>query len=88
MKNPLDFCPMKTISCQELGGACGQAFRGSTFEEVAAQSQQHGAEMVEIADQPHLAAMAEMMTILESGHVQEWMNAKMELFELLPDDGQ
>jgi hypothetical protein len=29
-----------------------------------------------------------MMTILESGHVDEWMNAKMELFELLPDDGQ
>jgi hypothetical protein len=28
------------------------------------------------------------MTILESGHVDEWMNAKMELFELLPDDGE
>ena len=79
---------MKTISCKELGGACGQEFRGSTFKEVASQSQQHGAEMVALADQPHLDAMAEMMTILESGHVEEWMNAKMELFELLPDDGQ
>ena len=79
---------MKTISCKELGGACSQAFRGSTFEEVASQSQQHGAEMVALADQPHLDAIAEMMTILESGHVDEWMNAKMELFELLPDDGQ
>ena len=63
-------------------------FRGSTFEEVASQSQQHGAEMFASADQPHLDAMAEMMTILESGHVDEWMNAKMELFELLPDDGE
>ena len=79
---------MKTISCKELGGACSQAFRGSTFEEVASQSQQHGAEMVALADQPHLDAMSEMMPILESGHVEEWMNAKMELFELLPDDGQ
>jgi len=79
---------MKTISCLELGGACDQAFRGSTFEEVAAQSQQHGAEMAAIADQPHLEAMSEMMIILESGHVQEWMNAKIELFELLPDDGE
>ncbi len=41
-----------------------------------------------MADQPHLDAMSEMMTILESGHVEEWMNAKMELFELLPDDGE
>jgi predicted small metal-binding protein len=79
---------MKTISCKELGGACSHAFRGSTFEEVANQSQQHGAEMVALADQPHLDAMSEMMTILESGHVEEWMNAKMELFELLPDDGE
>jgi len=79
---------MKTISCKELGGACSQPFRGSTFEEVASQSQQHGAEMVALADQPHHDAMAEMMTILESGHVDEWMNAKMELFELLPDDGE
>jgi len=79
---------MKTISCLELGGACSQAFRGSSFEEVASQSQQHGAEMAAMADQPHLDAMSEMMIILESGHVQEWMDAKMELFALLPDDGE
>ncbi len=41
-----------------------------------------------MADQPHLDAMSEMMIILESGHVQEWMDAKMEFFALLPDDGE
>jgi hypothetical protein len=44
--------------------------------------------MAAMADQPHLDAMSEMMIILESGHVQEWMDAKMELFALLPDDGE
>ncbi len=79
---------MKTISCKELGGACTQAFRGSTFEEVASQRQKDRAERVAMADQPRLAGMAEMMTILELRHGEEYMNAKIELDELLPDDGE
>lgn len=77
---------MRTISCRELGGACDLQFRGSDFEEVAAQSQKHGQEMQAIGDPPHLAAMAEMMQILESGQVESWLKAKIELFELLPEE--
>lgn len=77
---------MKTISCRELGGACDLEFRGKDFEEVAAQSHQHGQEMQAIGDQPHLEAMAEMLKILESGQVESWLRAKMELFELLPEE--
>ena len=33
---------MKSIKCKDLGGACDLEFLGSTFEEVEAQSKQHG----------------------------------------------
>jgi len=31
--------------------------------------------------------MDEMMAILEAGKVDEWITAKMDFFELLPDEG-
>ena len=36
---------MKTMSCKELGGACGKVFHANTFEEIAEMSKQHGMEM-------------------------------------------
>jgi hypothetical protein len=77
---------MKSISCKELGGACELVFRGRSFEDVAELSQAHGQEMIAIADGPHLDAIAEMTRILEAGEVESWLQAKMDLFELLPED--
>ena len=77
---------MKSISCKELGGACELVSRGQSFEDVAELSQAHGQEMIAIADGPHLDAIAEMTRILESGEVESWLQAKMDLFELLPED--
>ena len=62
-------------------------FRGCSFEEVAEQSQIHGAQMKEAADPEHMKAKDEMMAILEAGKVDEWITAKMDFFELLPDEG-
>ena len=77
---------MKTISCTELGGACDLKFHGSTFDQVAEQSQLHGDQMKAAGDAPHLAAMAEMMKIIEDGQVEAWLQAKMDMFALLPED--
>jgi hypothetical protein len=33
---------MKSMTCTQLGGACEQVFSGETFDNSAAQSQQHG----------------------------------------------
>lgn len=30
------------MTCNQLGGACEQVFSGETFDDLAAQSQQHG----------------------------------------------
>jgi len=85
-KTPNRLNTMKSISCQELGGACEETFRGETFDEVASQTQLHAQEMIAINDQPHIQAMADMMAIIERGEVDQWINTKMEMFALLPDE--
>jgi len=42
--------------------------------------------MIAINDQPHIQAMADMMAIIERGEVDQWINTKMEMFALLPDE--
>lgn len=36
---------MKTMTCKQLGGACGLAFHANTFDEMAELSKNHGMEM-------------------------------------------
>ena len=74
---------MKVMTCNQLGGACDLAFSGSTFGEVAAQSQQHGKEMFGLGDAPHLAAMQKMMEIMNAGGMDSWMAARASEFDAL-----
>ena len=76
---------MKTMTCRQLGGACEKTFHGNTFEELAAQSRQHGMEMMQANDAAHLQAMKEMrehMTTPEK--MKEWMDGKKKLFDSIP----
>ncbi|PHR26111.1 MAG: DUF1059 domain-containing protein [Fluviicola sp.] len=77
---------MKTMTCEELGGACGLEFRAETFEEIADMSMKHGMKMFKEADRPHLEAMEEMKSLRESGDIAEWFERKREEFEDLPED--
>jgi hypothetical protein len=74
---------MKSMTCNQLGGACEQVFSGDTFDELAAQSQQHGKEMFGSNDGPHLAAMGAMMELMKSGEMDSWMAARKAEFEAL-----
>ena len=49
---------MKTIKCNDLGGACELEFRAETFEEVAEMSKQHGMEMFKENDEAHLKPLS------------------------------
>ena len=51
---------MKTMNCQQLGGACDKEFSAESFEEMADLSKQHGMEMFQEQDAAHLNAMQEM----------------------------
>ncbi len=78
---------MKTMTCNQLGGACDMKFHASTFEEMADLSKAHGMEMFKQGDQAHLQAMQEMRKLMqEPGAMQKWFAEKKKEFEALPED--
>ena len=74
---------MKSMTCNQLGGACDLIFSGETFDDLAAQSQQHGKEMFGANDELHMAAMSAMMELMKSGEMDSWMAARKAEFEAL-----
>ena len=72
---------MGKFSCRQLGGACDLVFEADTFDEIAIQSKNHGKEMLDAGDEPHVAAMNEMMTIVSEGGFDEWQKARREEFD-------
>ena len=72
---------MKSMTCKQLGGACDLIFTASSFDEIAAQSQQHGKEMFVAKDGPHMEAMNKMMEIMNSGQMDTWMADRKAEFE-------
>lgn len=51
---------MKTMTCNQLGGACEKEFKANTFEEIEEMSKRHGMEMFQKGDEAHLNAMKKM----------------------------
>ncbi len=77
---------MKTMTCQELGGACNLEFKANTFDEIAEMSKQHGMEMFQKRDETHLKAMQEMQQLMETPNaMQDWFAGKRKQFEALPE---
>lgn len=77
---------MKTMRCNQLGGACDLEFHAETFDEMAALSQQHGKDMHQKQDPAHLEAMQKMRELMqEPGAMEEWQASRRREFEALPD---
>ena len=77
---------MKTMTCNQLGGACNLEFTADTFEEIAEMSKQHGMEMFQKGDKAHLRAMAKMKNLKQTPEaLQEWFENKRKEFENLPN---
>ncbi|MFT4660408.1 MAG: hypothetical protein ACI8XB_000676 [Patiriisocius sp.] len=75
---------MKTMTCNQLGGACDLEFHGETFDQMAEQSKKHGMEMFQKGDEAHLAAMGKMKEIIQTpGAVEGWFASKRKEFEAL-----
>jgi len=78
---------MKTMTCKQLGGACGKRFQANSFEEIAELSKQHGMEMFKKQDEEHLAAMNEIQELMKKPEMmKEWFESKKKEFEALPED--
>ena len=80
---------MKTMTCKQLGGACDMEFHANTFDEISDMSKQHGMEMFQKNDEPHLQAMHKMRELMQSpdsNAMQEWLKNKRAEFNALPDN--
>lgn len=80
---------MKKMTCRQLGGACDKEFHANTFEEISALSKQHGMEMFQQNDKPHLEAMNRMreeMKSADSNAMKDWLQRKQQEFDALPDN--
>ena len=76
---------MKTMTCNQLSGACDLEFTANTFEEIAAMSKKHGMEMFQKGDVPHLEAMQKMKALMKEPNAMEtWYASKRRLFDILP----
>lgn len=76
---------MKTMTCNQLGGACETEFRAESFDEMARLSQQHGMEMFQNGDEAHLRAMAAMQG-MSPDVMRAWFEEKKQTFDALPDE--
>ena len=56
---------MKTMTCNQLGGACDKKFHAKTFEEMAEMSKKHGTEQFQMGDEQHIKAMNKMMELMK-----------------------
>lgn len=75
---------MKKMTCKQLGGACDVEFEANTFEEMAAQSKQHGIEMFQKGDADHLKAMEDMQKLMKSPEaMKSWFDKKRTEFDNL-----
>lgn len=77
---------MKTMTCNQLDGACDMKFQAETFEEIAEMSKQHGMEMFQKQDAAHLDAMNKMQQLMQTpGEMENWVEARRKEFEALPE---
>ena len=76
---------MKTMTCNQLGGACDLEFRVGTVAEMAGLGKQHGMEMFQKQDAAHLEAMQKMKKLMQKpDDMTKWFEAKRLEFEALP----
>ena len=75
---------MKTMTCQQLGGACDLKFDADTFEEMAEMSKKHGMDMLQKKDAAHLKAMNDMRSLMKSPEdMTNWYDKKRKEFDAL-----
>lgn len=76
---------MKTMTCNQLGGACELEFHAETFDEMAELSKKHGMEMFQKGDKAHLRAMSKMRELCSTPDAtKKWFDGKRNEFDALP----
>ena len=78
---------MKTMTCNQLGGACDKQFSANSFEEIVELSKAHGMEMFQKQDKDHLDAMNKIQQLMQKPEAMaEWFESKKKAFTALAED--
>ena len=78
---------MKSMKCNQLGGACDKVFKANTFEEIVELSKQHGTKMFKVQDSEHLEAMNKIQVLMQNPEkMGKWFENKKQEFANLPED--
>jgi hypothetical protein len=78
---------MKTMTCNQLAGACDKEFKADTFNEIAEMSKKHALEMFQKGDEAHIKKMNEMMGLMKNPDAMDkWFAEKKNQFAALPED--
>jgi len=78
---------MKTMTCNQLGGACDKEFHANTFDEIEKMRKNHGMEMFQKGDEPHLNAMNKMRDLMTTPDaMNKWFESKRKEFDALPEN--
>ena len=78
---------MKTMTCEQLAGACDEEFHAETFDEMGEMSRTHAMEMAAKGDRGHIEKMEEMKELMQKpGAAEEWFASVQKEFEALPED--
>ena len=78
---------MKTMTCNELAGACDLEFHAGTFDEIAEMSKNHAMDMMGQGDQAHLDAMEKMKELMgDPEAMNRWFESVRKTFESLSED--
>jgi hypothetical protein len=78
---------MKTMTCNQLAGACDKEFKANTFTEITEMSKNHAKEMFQIGDEAHLKKMNDMMELMKNPDaMSKWFSEKKKEFDTLPED--
>jgi len=76
---------MKTMTCNQLGGACKHEFSADSFDEIVELSKLHGMEMFLTGDPAHLEAISKIQILMQNPEaMNEWFEEKRKEFEALP----
>ncbi len=77
---------MKSMTCNQLGGACDEQFQAQTFDEMAQMSKAHAMKMLQAQDAAHLVAMQRMQQLMKDpDEMKRWFAAKRKEFDDLPE---
>ncbi|MGV8964951.1 MAG: DUF1059 domain-containing protein [Cellulomonas sp.] len=78
---------MKTMTCQDLGGACDLALRGENADEVIKAQDQHLKDAVAGGDASHEQARREMQSRWKHPKKSlDWYSATKKAFAELPEE--